>query len=181
MANSCIAIDLDGVTFDFTEQIIEIMGPADQSRYSLYDWYPGKQKEIDGLVYDPWTYKNLHLLPGATMGVRALQLLGYDIVYCTARPMTVASVTYEQVHRHLPLAPIIFTAMYGKQATKALTLLHLRFNVSMAIDDSEQECDNYYDAGIRPLMMAAPWNKPNKNFARFDSWADIISILGGKI
>lgn len=175
MPNKIACVDIDGVVFDFIGMLIKRFGEGDLSKYSISEMYPNlPQSEIEEFVHDPANYLDASPVPNALWGLDRLRKAGYEIVFCTVRPienkhtakwLDYYLVDYKEINR--------FNTVDEKLEYIKKT------SPDVAIDDKQEIIERLTESGIHSVLIAQPWNCESLGIVRAKDWLDAVNLVTG--
>lgn len=137
---------------DFDGASRRVLGECDKAIFSLEKRYPGRDKEIREIVFDPSFYRTLYMIPYAQMVTQSLHRRDYYILAVTSRPANVKNATWEWTRNHgLHIDSIWF------EDDKVLVLKE--FNPIYMIEDNPKQITAMWKAKIPVIIMDQPWNQ----------------------
>jgi len=161
-----IAIDLDGVVFDFVGGFLKYFN----SRYNMkieknwinkWDWHKcydfSITKEQFDIAFKEFTefrmWTDLNIFPEARDALCSLAGQGNQIFYLTDRPKDARRATLKAILSNgLPIDSIIFTSFLNKADVAK------QLDIKIAIDDKIETIESYYKASICSVKMNRPYN-----------------------
>jgi 5'(3')-deoxyribonucleotidase len=169
-----IALDLDGVLFDFLGQFLRVHNLRKDARITVDDiksFMPAGNME-DIISSDDWNesfewfednggYATLKVLEGVRTALQAIIDAGHNLVYVTSRHSKFKGETeLSLILNKLPHVKTYFTPR-GKG-----TVLR-KLNPDVFVDDAVKNCEAALRAGIKQIfLMDAPYNKDETRFTR---------------
>lgn len=167
MKNKLIALDLDGVVFDFLGQFLRVHNLRNNTRITAEDitsFMPddgltslisgGEWAESFAFFEESGGYATLKTFEGVRTALENIIKMGHKLVFITSRPAK-----YEKHTRlalllnKLPKADIYFVPE-GKYST----LFNLQPDVF--VDDNVHNCQSATDAGVSKIYLChAPYNR----------------------
>jgi HAD superfamily hydrolase (TIGR01509 family) len=172
-----LALDLDGVVFDFMGRFLEIHNITHDTRVTSDDilkFMPDGAME-DIISEDDWNtsfehaensgiYATLASIEGARTAIEHIAAAGWDIVYVTSRhskfaPETELSIILNRIPKH---------KVYYTPKGKLRKLRQLKPDVF--VDDAIRNCEDAEKAGIKKIyIMEAAYNREEYRFERISN------------
>lgn len=154
-----IAVDLDGVVFDFESEFCDRFGYDNRHLFDLHSRYPKIDKDlINEFVSDPEVYENLLPIFGGILFLRLAKRLGFYIWLVTSRPKHLAEVTRNQLEGYdVPFHDITYT-VDKSLAIQEYNEMYPNRPVRMLVDDSIKNLNGLNKLGIIPMAWEQPWN-----------------------
>lgn len=178
--NVKIAVDLDDVTFEFTQCVLKAWN-RDQSMWgaagieydSLTSW--GRLFELVPLS---WLRRNVHIwsrckpVIGASRVIRELRQQGHFLEAVTEKPDW-AITTVAQLLRNFPGIAFDKVTIVGPGQSKADAS-----DALLLIDDGPDNIRDWAADGRLTLVYDRPWNRDLSGYRRVKSWDDILAYVG---
>jgi 5'(3')-deoxyribonucleotidase len=169
-----IALDLDGVVFDFLGQFLRVHNLRKDKRITVDDiksFMPAGSME-DMISEDDWNesfewfednggYATLDVLDGVRTALQAILDEGHELIFITSRHSKFKGETeLSLILNKLPQAKTYF-APRGKGRVLR------KMKPDVFVDDAIKNCEAAERAGIKQIyMMDAPYNKDETRFER---------------
>lgn len=173
-----IAVDLDGVIFDFEREFCDRFGFENRHIFSLTKRYPNIDPDlIIEMVSNPRTYTDLLPIFGGITFVNRAKNRGFGIVFITSRPVGTRAITMHALKLYsLDNFPVVFTEGMGD---KYDAIAHwnryqpeegrtVESPIKVMVDDNPEVIGHLPD-GVSGLYWHQPWNEGNYPTARYDS------------
>lgn len=165
-----VAIDVDGLIFDFEGSFCDAFGHDNRHLYSPYQRYPKVDPDvITEFMNDPETYRTLLPMFGGIHLLVTAKNLGFYVLLLTSRPKHLAEVTREALEGYdVPYNEI----WYSKNKAMAIDEYNQMYPsrpVKLLIDDS---IDNLKDlpSGVVGMAWSMLWNQGYYPRATYDQW-----------
>jgi len=169
-----VALDLDGVIFDFMGQFLRVHNLRKNSRVTADDiksFMPagnmediiseGEWNESFEWFEDNGGYATLKPLEGVRTAIEAIQAAGHEVIYITARHSKFKGETeLSFLLGKLPHAKVYFAPRGKYRVLKAK-------KPDVFVDDAVKNCETAVRANIKKIyIMDAPYNKEETRFNR---------------
>lgn len=177
-----IALDLDGVVYDFHGAACYMMRhnfgyTAELSResWTSWDWmqgqvHPDHWRWLWNQGVEEGLFRHGHTLKGSIDGVRELATLG-DIAVVTSRPRSAIQDTLSWLaYNRLPITEV---HIVGSGVPKTSC-----GDFALAVDDAVHNGTDYTSAGVPMLLIDKPWNQGVEDsplLTRVFDWPDIVA------
>jgi hypothetical protein len=167
-----IAVDLDGVIFDFEREFCDRFGTENRHIFNLTNRYPNLDPDlILEMIKSPRTYTDLLPIFGGITFVNRAKNRGLGIIFITSRPEGAKAITNHALKLYsLDNNPVVFTS--GKDKFDAI--VHWgkthpeEIPIKVMVDDNP-DVINHLPDGVNGLYWYQPWNEGNYPTARYDS------------
>ncbi len=188
-----IAIDVDGVLFDFLTQFIIFYNQRHGTSFTIndiitYDFSKVFQASEEELrrdmneFYQSPLFRNLPLIPGAQRGVRQLAQ-NNTLSVVTSRPDFISGETLTSLSKHFPelFSRIHFTSQYGGNGHKEKKSDYcLEHGYELIIEDVAEYANECAERGVMAILLTRPWNREenlHQNVKRVNDWNEILRVL----
>ena len=162
---------------DFMGACTKRLGPCkDPTAYSMAECYPElTTDQIQEFILDPATYLEAEPIPNALWGLDQLRKVGYDLVFCTVRPIENKHTAKWLEFYNIEVAELNrFENMDDK-------IEHIaQRNPDIAIDDNQAIVEvlnvNHH---VNAMLLAQAWNHESPGIIRAADWPDAINLITG--
>ncbi|MDA3855928.1 MAG: hypothetical protein PF569_06705 [Candidatus Woesearchaeota archaeon] len=185
-----IAIDVDQVLCESTENLLDMVNSKDNSNYKLedmkdyfFEWltpkYDAKEMFEEYLVMLDKNILNLKAINNAKEILNILKDK-YELYVLTARDSKVRDRTIEWINNNFGegiFKEFIFLDETGYDCKSGVCV---EKGFDLMIDDAPHVIENVSKKGIQTFVMSWPWNKnilENEKINRVNSWNDIYDRL----
>lgn len=155
-----VAVDLDGVAYDFVGGVIRYLYQKHEIRKTREDVTEYSVSRMTGIpridddllrtIYKPSFYSTLDLYPGAREAMARLTDLA-QVHIITSRPLAARSVTDMVVRKHFPSISDIH---YTRKKPRLARALRIRY----AVEDHGPTVKEYIESRIRVWMVKHPYS-----------------------
>ncbi|WP_060205026.1 5' nucleotidase, NT5C type [Sporosarcina koreensis] len=165
-----IAVDMDEVLADFTQQVLDVLNEktnesytrADLDKYSIEELYPNEMDYLVEQIHTDYFFRTMQVIEGSQVVLERLSK-HYEIVIATAA-MEVPNSFAAKFHwllEHFPfLDPHLFIFCGNKKVVQADYL----------IDDNIQQLTHFEGRGV---MFTAPQNVDSDYDVRVNNWQEV--------
>lgn len=166
-----LAIDLDGVVFDFTSAMNRWAKEHHGEPEVLptnWDWFQ-KWKQpahFRAIMSNRDFWRTLEPYPDAMDGLAALHKLGHDITFITHRPMEADAGTDYALGYWELWHPLVMAS--GNKSLEAM-----KRDITWAVDDLPATVRQYHNAKIKAYLFDRPWNQDADHPRVFD-WGELV-------
>ena len=185
-----IAVDLDGVLFDFLTPFCIFYNQRHGTNFTINDLTtyhflrvfqkPEKEFRKDmNDFYQSALFRDLPLIRGAQRGIRQLSRTNF-LGVVTSRPDHTSPITMVSLKNNFPLifSEIHFTSQYGGNGHKEKKSEYcLEHGYEIIIEDVAEYANECAEKGIRVFLLTRPWNEKeplHENVIRVGNWSELI-------
>jgi hypothetical protein len=162
-----IAVDLDGVLFDFEYEFCRRFGERNRHLYDFHSRYPELDPElIDEFVQSPDTYKELLPLFGGILLVNKAKAIKFHVVILTARPKGVSEITKHDLENYGVKYDDIIYAWDKAKTIKDYNAIYTSHPIRVLVDDQIKNLEKLTD--IIGIAWEQPWNEGYYPRARYN-------------
>ena len=184
-----IAVDVDDVLADFTDQLIVFYNKTyntsfkkkDFTSYDFWDIWGGTKEETIHTMNQFFKSKYFERISPIEGSLHAIRLLEkkHELIIVTSRYTIVADKTISWLRKHYSDSfKEIHFSYYDKNISKSE--LCRKLGAQVIIDDAEKNILDCAKIGMTVLVYDCPWNKhikTNDKITRVHNWNDIIKVI----
>ena len=187
-----IGIDLDDVTVNFVELMVEYYNKKnktnlkkhDHKTYQLWEvWNCTREESI--IIVDEFqnseVYETIQPIENSIESINTLSKTN-EIYFITSRKKEFQQQTEKWIKKYFPTThvKIIHTGDFHKPNGNTKAEVCQQLKIDFMIEDNEKYAQEIADKGINLLLFDQPWNqklKDTKKIRRVKNWKQILEIL----
>ena len=188
-----IAVDLDGVVFDFLSPFCFFynkkhgtnFGLRNLTTYDLHSVFQTPEERLRSEMnefYKSKLFEELKLVMGARTGIRKLSER-HTLGVVTSRPDTTHSATISSLTKHFPgvFSDVYFTSQYGGNGHRQKKSDYCRDQgYEVIIEDVAEYANECSESGVLAFLLTRPWNRNellHSSVVRVKNWFEISKRL----
>lgn len=165
-----VLLDVDGVLADLVGELCRRFPEMREEQVTEFEFakcaLPVPVRSLYEAMEEPGFAASLAWYPGAKDAVHAILAKGHEVAFCTSPMKTSPTWMWERqewLRAAFPDLPVIFAQRKQWVAGDVL------------VDDREQHCDAFAEAGGESFLIMRPWN----THARRLTWdlAEVVRVL----
>lgn len=188
-----IAIDLDGVLFDFLTPFCIFYNQRHGTNFTINDLityhflkvFQTSEKKFGRVMndfYQSTLFRDLPLISDAQEGIRQLSQKNF-LGVVTSRPDHTSPITLNSLGKHFPhiFSEVHFTSQYGGNGHKEKKSEYcLEHGYEIIIEDVADYANECAEKGIKSFLITRPWNEKEQlhpSVTRVKNWPEILQRL----